>query len=103
MNKNRFQKIKYSKCPICKKYGIFAFDKIGRRYNHILECNYCKKKFSVNIVVSIIMKILIPLFVGAIALIVNTYVTKVPFLIWAIITLVLWFIFEYFAPLSNAD
>ena len=96
-----FKKIKYSKCPACKKHGIFAFNKIGHRYNRIVECHYCKKTFSVNIALSITMKIVIPLFVGIIALIVNTYIAKIPFLIWAIMILVLWFLFEYFAPLSS--
>ena len=103
MKKIDFNKIKYSKCPACKKHGISAFNKIGYRYNPVVECHYCKKKFSVNIALSIIMKIVISIFVGAIAIIVDTYIVKVPLLIWAIIALILLFLFEYFAPLSDAD
>lgn len=103
MKKNKIQKIMYSRCPGCKKYGIFAFNKIGHRYNRNIECKYCKKKYSVNIALSIAMKIAIPVLIGIIGLLINTYVVYVPLLMWGIIILIVWGVFEYFAPLEERN
>ena len=98
-----FEKIKYSKCPSCKKHGIPAFRKIGHRYNPAVTCRYCGKEFSVNIVLSIFMKIAIGVLVGSIAFAVKTYLFEVPFLIWIILMLCLWFLCEYFVPLEEIE
>ena len=98
-----FEKIKYSKCPSCKKHGIPAFRKIGHRYNPAVTCRYCGKSFSVNIVLSIFMKIAIGLFVGGIAFAAKTYLFDVPLLIWTILMLFLWFLCEYFVPLEEIE
>lgn len=37
------EKIKYSKCPNCKKYGISALRGIGRASTSTVTCKYCGK------------------------------------------------------------
>lgn len=95
------EKFKYSKCPSCHKFGINAFGKIGHRYNPIVECKYCNKKYSVNIALSIFMKIIVPVLTCVFAKIFNQYLFKIP--IWAMCIIVICELlaFEYFAPLEE--
>ena len=98
-----FEMIKYSKCPHCKKYGIKAFFKTSHGHNPILTCKYCGKKYSVNIALSIFMKIFIPIFLGLIFLYLRNKNISIPFWIIAIIAILAFMIFEYFAPLDEQN
>ena len=95
------EKLKYSKCPNCHKNGIKAFGNIGYRYNPIVECKYCNKKYSVNIALSIFMKIIVPVLTYVFTQIINQYLFKIPIWAMCIIAICGFFTFEYFAPLEE--
>ena len=96
------QKIKYSKCPHCKQHGIKAFSKISHRHNPILTCKYCGKRFSVNIILSIFVKIAIPVFFGSITkLFFENLDEDILMLILYVACVLTLFLFEYFAPLEE--
>ena len=97
-----FEKIKYSKCPNCKKHGIPAFSKLSRVYNPDVQCCYCKKIYSVNIALSKLVGISIAFLVGIIGNIFNKYVTPIPFFVWVLPIIFLYLLFEYYAPLEEA-
>ena len=92
-------KVLYCKCPNCKRYGLKAFNKMARMHNTILTCEYCGKKSSMNMALAIIAKICIPTFVGIFALIFN----NIPIWIYCAIGIILFELFEYFAPLEEID
>ena len=75
-------KLKYSKCPNCKKHGITAFFKIGRGTNSEVTCKHCGKVFKVNWAFSFIMKISIGIFWGIVARIFDRYVMEIPLWVW---------------------
>jgi hypothetical protein len=96
-----FEKIKYSKCPGCKKHGIHSFKKIYRRHNSILTCKCCGGKFQVNFALSIIVKIIGAIVWGILASIFNKYIFFIPIWIWFLTFIVAFLLFEYFAPLEE--
>ena len=96
------EKIKYSKCPACQKYGIRAFFKSGR-YTYKLTCKYCAKKFKINIVLNTFINIFIAILVGWIAFVVDKYIISMPLWFWLGIAIVLLLGFEYFAPLEEVE
>lgn len=81
------EKIKYSKCPYCKKYGISASRGVGYKSNHAETCKYCKKSFKVNWAFSFVAEFAI-LFVGLlIYYLINKFI--IPVSIWIpIITII---------------
>ena len=96
------EKIKYSKCPTCKKHGIRAFLKSGK-YTYKLTCKYCSKKFKVNIVLNTFVNILIAIFVGSMAFMINKYIVSMPLWLFMGIAIVLLLCFDYFAPLEEIE
>jgi len=98
----KFRKIFYSKCPNCGEYGIKAFNKMLRRYNPILTCKYCSKKFKMNMALSIIFKCGIAALIAIFAAIFNN-VIKMPLWIYCVIAIILLLLFEYFAPLEESE
>lgn len=98
-----FEKIKYNKCPACKKYGILAFSKISHGHNPVVKCKFCGKQYSVNVAYSIILKISIAVFLGVTALIFDKYLISLPIWFWIIMAIILYFVVEYFAPFEECD
>ncbi len=92
------EKIKYSKCPACKKHGIRAFFKSGK-YTCKLTCKYCSKRFKINIALNTLVNIFVAILVGLIAFIVD----QIPIWFLLIIALFLLLCFDYFAPLEELD
>ena len=72
-----FEKLKYSKCPHCKKYGIKALRGVGYNSNHEQTCLYCKKRYRMNWALSFLLKISILCFYGIMGLIIHTYFSKI--------------------------
>ena len=87
------EKLKFSKCPNCKKHGI-PFWKTGWRHNPILVCKYCNEKYKVNIALSIATKVLVPCLLGLI-------LKGIPMPIFVIICVIVILILEYFAPVEE--
>lgn len=96
------EKIKYSKCPSCKKYGIRSFFKSGK-YTYRLTCKYCKKKYKINIALNTFVNIFIAIFVGSIAWGVNKHIFPMPLWFWMGIAIILLLCFDYFAPLEEVE
>lgn len=71
------EKLKYSKCPHCKKYGISALRGISRASTYTVTCKYCKRKYKMNWALSFIIKISILFFYGVIGFIINTCFSKI--------------------------
>lgn len=51
-------KLIYSKCPNCKKHGIF-FLKILTQGRSVCKCKYCNKKYFVHSVATVILTVFI--------------------------------------------
>ncbi len=98
-----FEKIKYSKCPNCKKHGISSFCKTGYKYSPKLVCKCCGTKYRVNFALSSIIKLFIAFLIGIIANIFNRYVYEIPFWIWIVLGLFLLGLYEYFTPLEKSS
>lgn len=101
--RNKLEKIKYNKCPACKKYGLSAFSKISHGHNPVVKCKHCGKQYSVNVALSIVLKISIAAFWGVMALIFEKYLTPLSIWFWGIIAIISYFVFEYFAPFEECD
>ena len=67
------EKIKYSKCPHCKKYGISAFRGISRNTTFVETCKYCGRRYRVNPALAFILTIVIAAAVCGIYFIVDTF------------------------------
>ena len=52
-------KLKYQRCPNCKKYGLPAWNKTYRNHNKIHRCPYCENFYKVNIFLSTMARILL--------------------------------------------
>ena len=92
------EKLRYSKCPACKKHGIPAFSKLGR-WTYTVKCKYCHKKFKVNSVLAYIVKLGGAIGVGLFC----RFVASFPFWLACVIGILMLFLFEYFAPLEEVD
>jgi hypothetical protein len=93
-------KVRYSKCPHCKQHGIPAFRKISYKYNPVVTCIRCGKRYAVNRALSVMGEIGIAALSGTAALLTKTHM---PFWPWIIAALVAVCLFEYFAPLEDAE
>ena len=71
------EKLKCSKCPNCKKYGIGVSRGIGLHSTYVETCRYCGKKYKVNWALAFILKIFIPLVWVSIMLIIDTYFVNI--------------------------
>ena len=96
------QKIKYSKCPSCKKYGIRAFFKSGR-YTYKLTCKYCKKKFKINIALNTLVTLTIAIVLASIFYYLKKNFVEIPLWVGGVFAAILLLIFDYFAPLEEMD
>lgn len=70
------EKIKYSKCPNCKKYGISALRGIGRASTSVVTCKYCGKKYRVNSALALVLTVFI-IIIGCTVSIIITDLLKV--------------------------
>lgn len=93
-------KIKNSKCPHCKKYGL-PFYKTSYKYNPIIICKYCGKKFKVNRALSLTALILLAIFMGVGIRIINENIFDIPMWVCYFLYVALWLAFQYFAPLEE--
>ena len=97
----KLEKIRFCRCPKCHEHGIPAFKKIGYRYNPKVQCKYCGAKFSVNIALSIMVQMFIPIFWGVIGLLFTNYILKIPFPFWCALAIISLVVFEYFCPMEE--
>ena len=95
-------KITHSKCPHCRKHGI-GFPKIGYRYNRLITCKYCGKKFKVNRALSITVLIILGVLGGICFIKTKEIFSNVPDWICYPLIFILLSVFEYFAPLEEYD
>ena len=95
------EKIKYSKCPHCKKYGIGAFRGIGIHLTYVETCRYCGKKFQVNWALAFILSASIPIIEGIICLIINTYIIKIPMWIAIILLMISYYLVVRVCPMEE--
>lgn len=93
-------KIIYSKCPHCKQHGISLF-KTGYKYNPILTCKYCGKKFKVNRVLYLFVLLLWCIFLGISYRLKDQFWPNIPYWISWIYSVIPLLLFEYFAPLEE--
>lgn len=99
-----FEKIKYSKCPNCKKYGINSSGKIGIRVCIPVKCKYCKKIFVINSALRIIILIFSALVGGGIVVFIKRFFdesSKFPEIIGMFAMIVVSFFCEHFAKLEE--
>lgn len=97
-----WNKIKYSKCPNCKKHSISAFTKVYHKGRSpiatagIIECENCGKQYITNNFLVVLAQIAM-----LILAIVLCWLLHFP--IWAgvILPIFLFLIFEYFLPLKE--
>lgn len=79
------EKIKYSKCPNCKKYGISALRGIGRASTSTVTCKYCGKKFRVNSALAFFLTIAIVFACCSVSAMLNILSIHIPALIVGIL------------------
>ena len=80
-----FEKLKYSKCPHCKKYGISASRGISRASTYTVSCKYCGKKFRVNSALAFLLTIAIVFIYYSIYALLNILSINIPVLIIGIL------------------
>ena len=95
------EKIKYSKCPNCKKYGINANRGIHFHHTSVETCKYCGKKFKVNSALAFLLKCFFALVCGFFFLIINTYIIQVPFWIIGILSVFVYLLVERICPMEE--
>ena len=98
----KLKQIKYSKCPQCKKHGLKIY-KTSYKYNPVIICNCCGKKFKVNRFLSLVVLLVDAVFVGVVYRYINYNIIHIPIEISYIVGIVIWFLFQYFAPLEEYD
>ncbi len=96
------EKLKYSKCPNCKKHGIPGVLKAGR-YPYTLTCKHCEKKYKMNSALVVIINIFAPITGGIICLLVDNHIVNIPLLLYMAVALILHALAMYFAPLEEVD
>lgn len=96
----KFENIKYSKCPYCKKHGIYGILKIINP-RKVFTCRFCGKKYTINSFLYYAMLIFVALFSGVFIMIFDKYILKIPDWLGYILSLAVLFLFEYFAPLEE--
>ena len=96
-----FEKLKYSKCPHCKKYGISASRGIQYHYTSVEICKYCGKKYRVNWALAFLLKCLFAFIYGGFFLIINTYIIQVPLWIIGISGAFLYLIIRRICPMEE--
>lgn len=96
----KINKITHSKCPYCKKYGL-PFYKTSYKYNPVITCKFCNKKFKVSRILSMTVLILGGVAVGTIFRKIDENWFDMPTWLWCSIGGFLWLIFQYFAPLKE--
>lgn len=95
------EKLKYSKCPNCKKYGIGVSRGIRYHYTKVETCQYCGKKYQVNWALAFILNISIPIIWGVICLLINTYLIEIPFWIIIILFLCIYYLIIRICPMEE--
>lgn len=93
--------ILYNKCPNCDRRGIFSFGKLGGNIPPLLECKHCKKTYRVNVVLSILAKIIPAIFFGVIGFILKKYDIYIPSWLLIIAAILTILIFDRFAPFEE--
>lgn len=94
----KFENIKYSKCPNCKKHGL-PFYKTGYKYNPIVICKFCGKKLSVNRFLSMTALIVMIASLGVACQIID----DIPSWMVYLLGIAFWLVFQYFAPLEEYE
>ena len=96
-----FEKITHSKCPNCKKHGL-PFYKTSYKYNPLITCKFCGKKFAVNRVLSMTFLIAMLVLLGFVFQKLQEWF-GVPNWICCVLGVGGWLLFQYFAPLKEHE
>lgn len=98
------EKLKYSRCPNCKRHGIPSFGKTGANRPYKVVCKYCGKAYRINVILDMMVKIAIPVSLAIIYWILkNKYMITIPFWILVVLIIIFRCLYEYFAPLEDIE
>lgn len=97
----KFEKLRYSKCPNCKKYGIGAMRGVGRATTYVETCRYCGKKYRINWALAFLLSVFIAFFIGIVGLIINTYIMKIPTPILWPVCIISYYLVFHFCPMEE--
>ena len=97
------EKLKYSKCPNCNKYGLLAWGKTSRGRSPIIACEFCHEKFRINYALSVVAIFSIPLLWAFLARFLNANGVLIPNFFYFLMCLISFSVFEYFAPLERVN
>ncbi len=94
MRKLDVEKLKFSRCPNCRNFGIPAGVRFSRSGSLKLTCKYCKKTYRVNPAFGFFLKVIVIFFVCFLGF------GKFFGVLFAFLLLT---ILGYFAPLQEVD
>ena len=96
-------RLRYSKCPHCKRHGIPAMGKFGYKSTRPVVCLYCKKTFKARLWASTFLKIAVALVAGFVGNFLNRLgVSEVISWVYAIVAFCfLYYLAQYFAPMRE--
>lgn len=95
------EKLKYSKCPNCKKYGMDIFRGIGIHSTYVETCRYCGKKYQVNWALAFLIKLFVPLIWVGIMLIINTYFINISEWVVVLFGLLIFYLIIRICPMEE--
>ena len=98
MKKWNMEKIKYSKCPNCKKYGLPSFFRLSRTSTTKVSCKYCEKVYRINIFIGVFIRAAMVIFACFLG---HYNVLPDPLII--VVAGFLLLILGYFAPMQEVD
>ena len=96
-----WEKLKYSKCPCCKKYGIHAYPKKSGFRFHKLKCRFCKETVQINGPLYWFDFALTLIVMFIIEMMITVSLVVVPWWMMLISVLCAIFLTDYFAPLKK--
>ena len=96
-----FEKLIYSKCPRCKKYGIEAMKGIGYRTNYDIQCRFCKRIYRVNMASSFLYIIVNLLALLVFLGVIHIFDLSIPTNVIVVLCLIVYCFFLRFLPLEE--
>ena len=94
------KKILYSKCPNCKRHGIFVL-KAHRTFNPVMKCEYCEKKYRMNRFNGFLYRLIAIVFPLLVGKLVDTYIVELPIWIPISVGIILYVLCQYFTPVRR--
>ena len=101
----REDKLRFSKCPYCRRHGISAMGKFGYRSTLPVICIYCQKTFKAKLWISALIKIAVGLASGFCALFSQRLgiTREISLMLGLVAFFLFYYLGEYFAPMREVE